>query len=62
MPQNYEWRCKVCESPNLAGQNYCAKCGNAVLITPAEVDAARMKLGMPPAPNTSPSSKDIQHD
>lgn len=57
MPQNYEWRCKVCESPNLAGANRCARCGNPVLITPAEIETARSRLGMPPASPESPARK-----
>jgi hypothetical protein len=48
--QNYEWRCKVCESANVPGGGFCSRCGNDAYISPNDVDAARQKLGMPPDP------------
>ena len=49
--QNYEWRCKVCEIANLPGDGICTRCRNDAYISPNDVDAARLKLGMPPDPN-----------
>lgn len=55
MPQNYEWRCKVCEAPNLAGHLACARCRHDAHMRPSDVDAARRKLSLPPDPDDAVS-------
>ena len=43
---DYAWKCRVCESPNDAGLEFCAKCRSPATTSVVDVVERRRKLGL----------------